>query len=153
MYLNYKKIMALYESFSCVSECQWMVNFLSSILHLLPLNYPIFTCVDPDPYSEYRSGYTNLDPDPQHWSGEVGTVLIILKRTNLKDTVPVLIFNRYFISNDSKYNGVCIMKFGIPIWLCIQISEGLKTLVKPRASVGAWFLIGNRGDGSRNRLK
>ena len=38
-----------------------MVNF---ILHLLPLIYLIFNCLDPDPQrSEYGS---NLDPDPQH---------------------------------------------------------------------------------------
>ena len=37
-------------------------KFLSSILHLFPLFYPIFTYVDPDPYSEYG---TNLDPGPQ----------------------------------------------------------------------------------------
>ena len=35
-------------------------TFLSSILHLLPLIYPAFTCVDPDLYSEY-----DPDPDPQ----------------------------------------------------------------------------------------
>ena len=28
-------------------------EFLSSTLHLLPLNYPIFICVDQDPYSKY----------------------------------------------------------------------------------------------------
>ena len=36
---------------------------MSSILHLLPLIYPVFTCMDP--YSEYRSE-SNLDPDQQH---------------------------------------------------------------------------------------
>ena len=30
-------------------------EFLSSILHIIPQIYPIFTCVDPDPYSEYES--------------------------------------------------------------------------------------------------
>ena len=84
MYLNYKKIMALYESFSCVSECQWMVNFLSSILHLLPLNYPIFTCVDLDPYSEYRSGYTKLlNTDP---------IWIRIRNTDLGKLVRYLLF-------------------------------------------------------------
>ena len=50
-------------------------EFLSSTLHLLPLIYPIFTCVDPDPYLEYESGSrsakllnseyrSNFDPDP-----------------------------------------------------------------------------------------
>ena len=31
-------------------------EFSSSILHLLPLIYPVFTCVDLDPYWEYGSG-------------------------------------------------------------------------------------------------
>ena len=42
-------------------------EFLSSILHLLPLIYVVFTCVDP--YSEYGSGSTklrNLNPNLQH---------------------------------------------------------------------------------------
>ena len=47
----------------------------SSILHLLPVIFLIFTCVDPDPYSEFGSGSakvlnseyeSNLDPNPQH---------------------------------------------------------------------------------------
>ena len=39
-----------------------MVNLClqSSILHLLPIIYPIFTCVDPDRYSEYGSGSKKL---------------------------------------------------------------------------------------------
>ena len=36
---------------------------MSTILHPLPLTYPIFTCLDP--YYEHGSG-SNLDPDPQH---------------------------------------------------------------------------------------
>ena len=36
-----------------------MENFFP-ILHLLPLIYSIFTCVDPDPYSDYGSGSTTL---------------------------------------------------------------------------------------------
>ena len=44
-----------------------MVNFLlmSSILDLLPPIYSIFTSLDPDPYSEYKTGSTkvlNMDP-------------------------------------------------------------------------------------------
>ena len=35
-----------------------MVNFCFQSLHLLPLIYPTFTCVDP--YSEYESGYIKL---------------------------------------------------------------------------------------------
>ena len=35
-------------------------EFLSSILHFMPLIYPVFACVDPDQYSEYGSGYTNV---------------------------------------------------------------------------------------------
>ena len=35
-------------------------EFLFSSLHLLPHIYPIFTCVDTDPYSEYGSGSTKL---------------------------------------------------------------------------------------------
>ena len=46
--------MALEEIFSQFSL--WMLNLLSSILHLLPLIYPIFSCIDPDPYLEYGSG-------------------------------------------------------------------------------------------------
>ena len=30
-------------------------KFLSSMLHFLPLIYPIFTCLDPDSYSDYGS--------------------------------------------------------------------------------------------------
>ena len=38
---------------------------MSSIFNLLPLIYPIFTCLDQDqPGPEYGS---NLDSDPQHW--------------------------------------------------------------------------------------
>ena len=38
---------------------------MSSTLHLLPLIYPLFTCVDPDPYSENRSESTkDLNTDP-----------------------------------------------------------------------------------------
>ena len=35
----------------------------------MPTFYPIFTCVNPDPYSKYVSGsrrLPNTDPDPQH---------------------------------------------------------------------------------------
>ena len=40
-------------------------EFLFSSLHLLPHIYPIFTCVDTDPYSEYGSGSTKLvNKDP-----------------------------------------------------------------------------------------
>ena len=41
-------------------------NFVfNSTLHLMPLIYPIFTCVDLDPYSEYGSGSTKfLSKDP-----------------------------------------------------------------------------------------
>ena len=37
---------------------------MSFILHILPLIYPIFTCLVlvPDPYSEYGSGSTTLVP-------------------------------------------------------------------------------------------
>ena len=38
---------------------------MSSILHHLPLSYTLFTCLDPDPYSEYGSESTkvpNTDP-------------------------------------------------------------------------------------------
>ena len=35
-------------------------TFLSFILHLLLLIFPIFTCVDPDLYSEYGCGSTKL---------------------------------------------------------------------------------------------
>ena len=32
----------------------------------MPLFYPIFTCVDPDPYSQYGSTkLLNMNPDPQ----------------------------------------------------------------------------------------
>ena len=49
-------------------------EFMSKILHLLPLFYPIFTikkftCLDPSLYSEYGYGSTkllNTYPDPQH---------------------------------------------------------------------------------------
>ena len=55
-------------------------EFMSSIFHLLPLIYPIFTCLDPDSYSAYGSTKgpeyceyvvfteyeSNLDPYPQH---------------------------------------------------------------------------------------
>ena len=64
-YENYKKIKASEEMFSQLGL--WMVNLClhSYFLHLLPLIYPIFTCVDPDPQDpEYGS---NLDSDPQHW--------------------------------------------------------------------------------------
>ena len=37
-----------------------MEIFLSSILHLLSLIYPIFSCVVPDPYLEYSSLSTKL---------------------------------------------------------------------------------------------
>ena len=46
-FLNYKKKMAT-ETF----YCQFSLWILSSILHYLPLIYPIFTCVDPDPYKD-----------------------------------------------------------------------------------------------------
>ena len=41
------------------------------MLHLWSLFYPIFKCVDPDPYSEYGSGSARLlntdpVPGPQH---------------------------------------------------------------------------------------
>ena len=41
-------------------------NFVfNSTLNLMPLIYPIFTCVDLDPYSEYGSGSTKfLSKDP-----------------------------------------------------------------------------------------
>ena len=35
-------------------------EFISEILHLLPLFHLIFTCLDPDPYWEYGSGSTKL---------------------------------------------------------------------------------------------
>ena len=37
-------------------------NVKKEMLHLLLLAYPytVLTCVDPDPYSEYRSGSTTL---------------------------------------------------------------------------------------------
>ena len=51
-------------------------EFLPSILHILPLIYPIFNCVDLDPYSELGSAPirilnvaecgSNLDPASQH---------------------------------------------------------------------------------------
>ena len=48
--------MAFKEIFSVTWVFEWWFNFLmSSILHILPLIYSIFTCVDPDPYSEYGS--------------------------------------------------------------------------------------------------
>ena len=56
--------------FSWVSKWWNYVLNLSSFATILWF-YPIFTCVDPDPYSqqahkapEYGS---NTDPDPQHW--------------------------------------------------------------------------------------
>ena len=46
-----KKIMAA----DFFKNSVWSLNseFLSSTLYLLYLICPIFTCVDPDPYSEY----------------------------------------------------------------------------------------------------
>ena len=53
-------------SVSWVSE--WRIIYYSStILHLLPLICPIFTCVDPDPYSEYRSRSTRLSNTDPIW--------------------------------------------------------------------------------------
>ena len=62
-----------------ISQLSLNAGFMSSILHLLPLIYPIFTYLDPDQYrySEYGYGSTfqkgpeygfNLNPvpDPQH---------------------------------------------------------------------------------------
>ena len=47
-------------------ESEWWIFVLNvQILHLLPLIYPIFTCLDPNPYLEYESGSTkllNMDP-------------------------------------------------------------------------------------------
>ena len=44
---------------------RWVTELLIYILQLLSLFYPIFTCVDPDPYSEYGSGSTKLlNKDP-----------------------------------------------------------------------------------------
>ena len=48
-------------------------EFMTSILHPLSLIYPLFTCVDPDPYSECGSESSpeygsNLDPDLQYWN-------------------------------------------------------------------------------------
>ena len=38
----------------------WVFELLIYILNLLPPFYPIFACVDTDPYSEYRSGSRKL---------------------------------------------------------------------------------------------
>ena len=69
LFNNYKKVMSPEEIFSQFLNCE----FMSKIFHLLPLFYfyPIFTCVDPDPYSEYGSRKLLntdpiTDPDPQH---------------------------------------------------------------------------------------
>ena len=51
--------MAPEETFSLVLN-SLNVELFSSILNLLPQMYPIFTCVDPDPYSDYGSGSTKL---------------------------------------------------------------------------------------------
>ena len=40
-------------SFSAVESLNG--EFMSSILHLVPLIYPLFTGLGPDPYSEYGS--------------------------------------------------------------------------------------------------
>ena len=61
-FFNYQKIIATEEIFSQLGK-----SLLSSILHLLDLLYPTFTCVDPDPYTVlYTVPNSHLDPDPQH---------------------------------------------------------------------------------------
>ena len=48
--------------FICSFTFCWIHN-TALILHLLPLIYPIFTCGDPDPYSEYGSTkFLHRDP-------------------------------------------------------------------------------------------
>ena len=44
----------------------WIVNFYTLNLHLLHLFYPIFTCLDPEPVSEYGTGSTKA---PEYRSG------------------------------------------------------------------------------------
>ena len=62
---NYKNKMSLKDIFTQLSL--WIVNFYLKSYTFLPPLYPIFTCVDPDPYSEYgsRSGSRKLlNTDP-----------------------------------------------------------------------------------------
>ena len=40
---------------------------MSSIIHVLPLIFSIFTCLDPDPYSEYGSRSTRVLNADQMW--------------------------------------------------------------------------------------
>ena len=62
IFLNYKKVTSYREIFS---QFSLLIVLMSKILHLLSLFYPIFTCVDPDPYSKYGSGSTKLlNKDP-----------------------------------------------------------------------------------------
>ena len=62
-FLAIKKVMTPEEIFLSVESLNG--EFLFSSLHLLPYIYPIFTCVDTDPYSEYGSGSTKLvNKDP-----------------------------------------------------------------------------------------
>ena len=42
-------------------------ELMSSIIHVLPLIFSIFTCLDPDPYSEYGSRSTRVLNADQIW--------------------------------------------------------------------------------------
>ena len=61
-------------------------EFLSSILHLLPLICHIFTGVDPDPYSEY--GSTSLWIRIQFGSASGSTRLVTTLQVDLSKAIP-----------------------------------------------------------------